>query len=89
MLPRGQAVVDEARSSGAWTLLDDAETLTEPPELAAALDTDPEARRQWDAFPRSPKRAALVWLGSAKRAATREKRVTEIVSRASQGLRTP
>jgi uncharacterized protein YdeI (YjbR/CyaY-like superfamily) len=89
MLPRGQAVVDEARASGAWSLLDGAEALAEPPDLAAALDADPEARRQWDAFPRSPRRAALVWVGSAKRPATREKRVAEIAERASRGLRTP
>ena len=89
MLPRGRAVVDEARASGAWTLLDDIEDLVEPPDLAAALDADPEARRQWDAFPRSPKRAALVWLSGAKRPATREKRVAEITERASRGLRTP
>jgi uncharacterized protein YdeI (YjbR/CyaY-like superfamily) len=89
MLPRGQAVVDEARASGAWTLLDDIEDLVEPPDLAAALDADPEARQQWDAFPRSPRRAALVWLSGAKRPATREKRVAEIADRASRGLRTP
>jgi uncharacterized protein YdeI (YjbR/CyaY-like superfamily) len=89
MLPRGQAVVDEARASGAWSLLDDIEDLVEPPDLVAALDADPEARRQWDAFPRSPRRAALVWLAGAKRPATREKRVAEIAGRAAQGLRTP
>lgn len=89
MLPRGQAVVDEARASGAWTLLDDVEDLVEPADLAAALDADPEARRRWDAFPRTPRRAALLWLSGAKRPATREKRVAEIADRASRGLRTP
>ena len=87
MLPRGRAVVDEAKASGAWTLLDDIEDLVEPPDLAAALDADPEARRQWDAFPRSPKRDALVWLSSAERTATREKRVAEIVGRAASARR--
>jgi uncharacterized protein YdeI (YjbR/CyaY-like superfamily) len=87
MLPRGQAVVDEARASGAWSLLDDIEDLVEPPDLVAALDADPEARRQWDAFPRSARRAALVWLAGAKRPATREKRVAEIAGRAARGLR--
>ena len=89
MLPAGQAVVDEARASGAWTLLDAIEDLVEPPDLAAALDADPEARRRWDAFPRSPRRAALVWLADAKRPATRDTRVAAIVDRAAQGLRTP
>ena len=89
MLPRGQAVVDEARATGAWTLLDDIENLVEPDDLAAALDAVPDARRHWDAFPRTPRRTALVWLSGVKRAATREGRVAEIVDRASQGLRTP
>jgi uncharacterized protein YdeI (YjbR/CyaY-like superfamily) len=87
MLPRGQAVVDEAKASGAWSLLDDIENLVEPDDLAAALDADPEARRQWDGFPRSARRASLVWLSSAKRTATREKRVAEIAGRAARGLR--
>ena len=89
MLPRGQAVVDEARASGAWTLLDDIENLVEPDDLAAALDAEPEARRQWDGFPRSSRRAALVWVSGAKRTATRERRIAEIVDRASRGLRNP
>ncbi len=89
MLPRGQQVVDEARATGAWALLDDIENLVEPPDLASALDADPGARGHWDAFPRSPRRAALVWLSGAKRSATREERVAQIVERASQGLRSP
>ena len=44
MLPRGRAVVDEARATGAWSLLDDVEALVEPADLAAALDAVPEAR---------------------------------------------
>jgi uncharacterized protein YdeI (YjbR/CyaY-like superfamily) len=89
MLPRGQAVVDEARASGAWTLLDAIEDLVEPEDLAAALDADPEARRRWDAFPRSPRRAALVWVADARRPATRAKRIADLVERASRGLRSP
>jgi uncharacterized protein YdeI (YjbR/CyaY-like superfamily) len=87
MLPRGQAVVEEAKRTGAWGLLDAIEDLVEPDDLAAALDAEPEARRQWDAFPRSPRRAALVWLADAKRPATRQKRVAEITERASRGIR--
>ena len=89
MLPRGLAAIEEAKASGAWTLLDDIEDLVEPDDLAAALDEVPEARRQWDGFPRSARRAALVWLADAKRPATRERRVADIAGRAAQGLRTP
>ena len=40
-------------ADGSWTALDTVETLTEPTDLAAALDADPAARTSWDAFPRS------------------------------------
>ena len=89
MLPRGQAVVDEAKAGGTWSLLDDVEALVEPPDLVVALDAVPEARRHWDGFPPSARRAALLLLSGARRPATREKRVAEIVDRAAQGLRTP
>ena len=89
LLPRGREVIEEAKASGSWSLLDDIEDLVEPVDLAAALDAVPEARAQWDGFPRSPRRAALLRLSGAKRPATRERRVAEIVDRAAQGLRTP
>jgi uncharacterized protein YdeI (YjbR/CyaY-like superfamily) len=56
-------------------------------ELASALDANPEARRQWDRFPRSPRRALIWWVMSAKRPETRQRRVTTIVDEAAQGRR--
>jgi len=87
MAPAGQAVVDAARASGTWTALDDVENLVEPDDLRAALDADPEARRQWDAFPRSARRGILEWLLNAKTAPTRAKRVEEIARLAARGER--
>ena len=66
---------------------DAAEALIEPPELSAALDASPEARRQWDAFPHSPRRALIWWVMSAKRPETRERRVAQIVNEAALGRR--
>jgi len=80
-------VIDAAKADGSWTLLDAAEALLEPPELSAALDANPEARRQWDAFPRSPRKALIFWVSSAKRPETRLRRVTMIVDEAAQGRR--
>ena len=80
-------VIDAAKADGSWTLLDAAEALLEPPELSAALDANPEARRQWDAFPRSPRKALIFWVSSAKRPETRLRRVTKIVGEAAQGRR--
>lgn len=47
----GQAVIDDAKARGLWSLLDDAEAGIEHPELTAALDAVPDARAHWDAFP--------------------------------------
>lgn len=88
MAAPGRAVVEAAKASGTWTGLDDVEDLIEPPELAAALDAAPTARKNWDAFPRSARRASLEWISAAKRPATRERRVAETVELASQNRRT-
>jgi uncharacterized protein YdeI (YjbR/CyaY-like superfamily) len=45
--------------------------LAEPADLPAALDADPAARQNWDAFPRSARRAILEWIGNAKTGTTR------------------
>lgn len=87
MAEPGRAVVEAAKASGTWTGLDDVENLVEPPELAAALDASPAARANWDAFPRSTRRATLEWLAAAKRPATRERRVAETVELARENQR--
>ena len=87
MAPAGLATVELAKQSGTWEALDAVENLEEPADLAAALDAVPEARRQWDGFPRSTRRAILEWISNAKREATRAKRVAETVAEAAVGRR--
>jgi uncharacterized protein YdeI (YjbR/CyaY-like superfamily) len=87
MTPAGLAVIDRAKLDGSWTALDDAWNLVEPEALVVALDADPAARRHWDAFPPSAKRAILEWIGTAKRPATREKRIAETARLAAHGER--
>jgi uncharacterized protein YdeI (YjbR/CyaY-like superfamily) len=81
----GLAAIRAAQADGSWSMQDAAEALIEPEELAAALDASPEARRQWDAFPRSPRRALIWWVMSAKRPETRARRVGQIVEQAALG----
>lgn len=57
MAPAGLATVEAARRDGSWTTLDAVEDLTEPDDLAPALTADAAARRHWDTFPRSTRRA--------------------------------
>jgi uncharacterized protein YdeI (YjbR/CyaY-like superfamily) len=87
MQPAGQAMIDLAKRSGTWTALDDVEALIEPDELRAALDAQPDARRHWDEFPRSTRRAILEWIGSAKRPKTVQKRIAETARLAAVNVR--
>lgn len=87
MQPRGREVVAAAKADGSWTLLDDAEALVLPPDLAAALAARPGAREHWDGFPPSARRAALGRIALAKRPATRATRVEQVADRAGRGER--
>ena len=74
-------------ADGSWAKLDAVEELAEPDDLRAALDAAPAARRHWDAFPRSARRALLEWIGNARRAETRARRVAETAQAAARGER--
>ncbi len=87
MTPAGRAVVDAAKADGSWTSLDAVENLEEPPELAAALDADPAARRHWDAFPRSAKRGILEWISLARKPETRTARIRRTAELAAENVR--
>jgi len=85
MTDAGLAVIEAARADGSWAMLDEVESLTEPPDLSAALDARPEARLNWDRFTPSSRRTLLWWVISAKRSETRARRVATIVEEAMKG----
>jgi uncharacterized protein YdeI (YjbR/CyaY-like superfamily) len=87
MTDAGMRVIEVAKADGSWSMQDAAEALIEPDELKVALDANREARRNWDAFPKSPRRALIWWVMSAKRDETRERRVRTVVEEAAQGRR--
>jgi uncharacterized protein YdeI (YjbR/CyaY-like superfamily) len=87
MMPAGRAAIDAAKANGAWNALDDVENLVEPDDLRDALDAVPDARRYWNAFPRSTRRAILEWIASAKRSTTRAERVARTVRDAAANVR--
>ena len=87
MTDAGREAIAVAKENGAWSALDDIENLVEPDDLRHALDADAQARRHWDAFPRSAKRAILDWIAAAKRDETRRRRVSETARLASQNVR--
>ncbi len=87
MAPAGLAKIEAAKADGSWTLLDAVEDGIVPDDLAAALAAWPDARRHWDAFPRSARRGILEWIVQAKTAPTRDKRVQETARLAQDNIR--
>ncbi len=87
MTPAGLEKVEAAKRDGSWAKLDGVEALEVPPDLRQALDSNPPAAENWEAFPRSAKRGILEWIVQAKRPETRAKRVEETAQLAAQNLR--
>jgi uncharacterized protein YdeI (YjbR/CyaY-like superfamily) len=87
MTAAGLAKVEEAQADGTWTMLDAVENLEVPQDLAAEFDKYPNARANWEAFPRSAKRGILEWIVQAKRPETRVKRIAETARLAEDNVR--
>ncbi len=87
MTDAGRQVVEAAQASGWWTLYDTVEDLIEPPELATALDANPEARSAWDGWPPSLRKQVLWSIVSAARPETATSRIGAIVAKAARGER--
>lgn len=87
MTSAGQALIDQAQEDGTWTIYDAAEDLIIPDDLQAALDANPTAKEHFEAFSDSSKKGILWWIISAKRDATRQKRIKETVDLAEQNIK--
>lgn len=56
-----------------------------PPEMLRRLQADDAARRYWEAQPAGYRRTAAFWVTSARREATRERRLEELIQRSAAG----
>jgi uncharacterized protein YdeI (YjbR/CyaY-like superfamily) len=81
----GRGAVRAAQANGMWTLLDDAQNLIVPDDLAVALDATADARHNWESFSASARRSVLEWIVLARKPATRTNRIAETVRRAAAG----
>ena len=75
--PAGEEAVAASIGSGAWEKPAASAPPGIPAELLAALESDPEARAGWLSLPRSERRRYETWIGIAKRAETRARRLAE------------
>lgn len=87
MTQAGLNCIEIAKQNGSWTLLDEVEALTLPTDLEQALQQRPNAHRYFGSLSRTDKRNLLQWLVLAKRPATRQNRIAEIVALADQQLK--
>ena len=87
MTPAGLAKIEAAKQDGSWVVLDEVEDLVVPDDLAKALAKNQRAKRHFDAFPPSAVKGILWWIKSAKREATRERRIKETVRLAAMNVR--
>jgi uncharacterized protein YdeI (YjbR/CyaY-like superfamily) len=83
MAPAGLAKVQAAQADGSWTRLDAVEDGADSDAVPEDLAAWPDARRHWDAFPRSARRGILEWIVQANAAPTRERRV-QVTARLAQ-----
>jgi uncharacterized protein YdeI (YjbR/CyaY-like superfamily) len=87
MTPAGQTLVDQAKQSGAWDCLAEAQAGIISADLQAALDRCEPAARHFAAFPPSSQVRILSWIAGAKRPETRRSRITETVTQATTNHR--
>jgi len=75
----GWKSIELAKKSGTWTAMDDVENLIIPNELKKAFLNNPTAYKNYQNFAPSYRKGYLSWIYQAKREATKEKRILEII----------
>jgi uncharacterized protein YdeI (YjbR/CyaY-like superfamily) len=75
----GWKLINLAKETGKWTEMDDVENGIIPKELQKAFDKNERAYENYQNFASGYRKSYLSWLHSAKREATRQKRIVEII----------
>lgn len=83
----GKAAIKIAKENGSWTALDDVENGIVPDDLKEAFDAAPKALKNYKGFTKGQRKSYLYWLNQAKREATRQKRIEEIVRLCAAGIK--
>ncbi len=79
--------INIGKKNGSWTALDDVENLVIPKELQEAFNENQIAFKNYQGFAKSYKKGYLYWVNQAKREATREKRILEIMKLCEQNIK--
>jgi len=87
MTKAGFNSIETAKQNGSWALLDEVEALSIPMDLEQEFEKRPTAKSYFESLSKSDKKNILQWIVLAKRAETRQKRLTEIAELAEQNLK--
>ncbi len=81
MRPAGAAEMEAAQRDGRWDgAYPSSRTAVPPPELQAALDSDPAATERFAAMNRGDRYAFILALANARRQATRDRRIERFLN---------
>ena len=83
MQSAGLATIAAAKANGSWHSLDEVESLTIPADVRRAFAAEGDALRHFRGYAASMRKGMLYWLASAKRPATRERRLAKLVAYAA------
>lgn len=84
MTPAGYESIETAKQNGSWSILDEAETLKIPKDLATAFKAWPGSQAYFLGLSKSVRKSMLQWIVLAKRPETRQKRIDEIAEHAAR-----
>jgi uncharacterized protein YdeI (YjbR/CyaY-like superfamily) len=83
MTQAGLEKIQAAKQDGSWNSLDAIEAMTIPIDLKQALEANPSAHLNFEAFSNSLKKNILFWIDNAKRPETRLKRIEQTIIEAA------
>ncbi len=84
----GHQSIKIAKKNGSWESLDDVENGVMPEDLQLLFDKHPKALENYNNFAPSYRKSYLYWLNQAKREATRETRINQIIEYCSKNIKT-
>ena len=89
MQPAGRRAIEQAKAAGLWGAMEDVDALVVPDDLTTALKLQPPANAYFEGAAPSYRRNILRWVGSAKTAPTRAKRIRIVVEHSSGRRKVP
>lgn len=87
MHEKGLQKIEIAKQNGSWESLDAVENLEIPEDLQIEFNKNKIAFENYSNFSKSYKKSYLYWLNQAKRDATRQNRISEIISLCEKNIK--